>query len=159
MNIQHGTSSGFEFTHTKSTILTFYHHNGMALSPCNSCSSHCWCSYHCCSYCCCCFCCCHHFCFCSCLRCSSLFAILRCKIYRFIFNQSHPFPFFIGLSTTRISLNAGGTSSGSDSICSQGYVMDRVFAIQRSFLSQNRCFQWIIGNQVWPVWIYYFHVV
>ena len=70
--------------------------------------------------------------------CLSLFAILRCKTYRFIFNYSHHVAFSVGLSTT---FNSGGTSSRSGSICSQGYVMDCFFAIQRSFLSQKRCFQ------------------
>ena len=93
----------------------------------------------------------------ACLRCS-LFAILRYETYRFTFIQSHV-PFSVGSSsTTRIPFDTGGTSSGSDSICSQGYIMDCFFAIQRSFLSQNWYFQCIIGNQVWPVWIYYFHV-
>ena len=69
----------------------------------------------------------------------SIFALVCvCKTYRFIFNQSHPVPFSVRLSTT---FNTGGTSGGSDSICFQGYVMDRIFVIQRSFLSQNRCFQ------------------
>ena len=31
MCIKQGTSSGFKFTHTKPTILDFYHHDGTAL--------------------------------------------------------------------------------------------------------------------------------
>ena len=92
----------------------------------------------------------------ACLRCS-LFAILRYYTYRFFVNQS-TVPFSVGSSTTRIPFNAGGTSSGSDSICSQGYVMDCFIAVQRSFLSWNRYLQCIIGDRVWPVSVYYFHL-
>ena len=141
-------SSGFEFTHTKSTSCIFFTTMVRHFFPCHSCSSHCCCSYRCCSHCYCCFCCCRYFSYCPCLRCS-LFAVLRYKTYQISsFNQSRAVPFSVGSSTTRIPFDAGGTSSGSDSICSQGYVMDRFFAIQRSFLSQNRYFQCIIGNQV-----------
>ena len=69
-----------------------------------------------------------------------------------------PAPFSVGSSTTRSTIDAGSTSSGSDSISSQGYVMDCFFAIQRSFLSCNRCFQCIIGNRVRPLSVHYFHV-
>ena len=111
-------------------------------SPFHSCSSHCYCSCCCYSHCCFCFCCCHYFWFCSCLRCS-LFAVLHYNTYRFVFNQS------------RIPFDAGGTvSSGLDSICSQGYVMDRFFAIQMSFLSWNQYFQCSIGNRVCPFWMH-----
>ena len=145
MWIKHGSSSGFKFTHTKPTILIFYHHDGTALFA----RSFLVLSFlliafalitavvsvvaiisvvaivsgvalvlHC-----------------------SLFSILGYYTYRFFLNQS-PVPFSVGSSTTRIRFDAGGTSSRSVSICSQGYVMDCFIAVQWSFLS------W---NQVWPV--------
>ncbi len=61
--------------------------------------------------------------------------------YQLFCTNHHPVPFSVGSSTTRSTIDAGSTSSGSDSICSQGYVMDCFFAIQRSFLSWNQCFR------------------
>ena len=64
----------------------------------------------------------------------------------------------LGSSTTRSTIDAGSTCFGSDSIWSQGYVMDCFFAFQRSFLSCNRWFQCIIGNRVQPLSVHYLHV-
>ncbi len=85
-----------------------------------------------------------------------LFA-LHYYTYQFFFHQSHVL-FSVGSTTTRIPFDAGWTSSGSVSICSQGYVMDCFIAIQCSFLSWNRYLQCKIGNRVWPVSVYYFHL-
>ena len=76
-----------------------------------------------------------------------------------LFCNQPPVSFSLGSSTTRSTIDAGSTSSGSDSICSQAYVMECFSAFQRSFLSCNRWFQCIIGNQVQePLSVHYFHV-
>jgi hypothetical protein len=137
MWIERRTSSGFKFTHTKHTILIFYHHNGTAL-------------------------------FLPVILVSlivvlallaafvSVVAVVLCcscllsVCCNFTLLQHPPTddsvtnPMFLlrtGSSTKRSTIDPWSTSSGSDSICSQGYVMDCFFAIQRSFLSSNRCFQ------------------
>jgi hypothetical protein len=61
------------------------------------------------------------------------FCVTTAHTYQ-LFCNHHPVLFPVGSSTTRSAIDAGSTSSGSDSICSQGYVMDCVFAIQSSFL-------------------------
>ena len=52
------------------------------------------------------------------------------------FLTKYPVQFSVGLSTTRIPFNAGGTSiAGSDSSCSQGYVMDRILLCHSKVIS------------------------
>ena len=100
------------------------------------------------------------FCFCSCLLsvCCHFACITTLRpTYQLFCNQPHV-SFSLGSSTTRSTIDAGSTCCGSDSIWSQGYVMDCFFAFQRSFLSCNRWFQCIIGNPVRPLWVHYLHV-
>ena len=99
------------------------------------------------------------FCFCSCLvSICCHFALLQDPATYWLFCNQPPVSFSLGSSTTRSTIDARSISSGSDSICSQGYVMDCFFAFQRSFLSCKWWFQCIIGNRVWPLSVHYFHV-
>ncbi len=156
MCIKQGTSSGFKFTRTKLIILIFYNHDGTALClPVILVS----------------------------LVVLALLALLAAFVslvavvlflllfalcllpfcvttaptYRLIRCQPHV-SFSLGSSTTRSTIDAGSTCFWSDSIWSQGYVMDCFFAFQRSFLSCNRWFQCIIGIRVRPLWVHYLHV-